>query len=377
MYTGRGAVADYSPSGLHIGAALLTLDQGLHKAMFQDRVARAGDVVNASKDYYFANSIAYHDLINSMIYFGDPALKLRLPEGDFATSTFEVSDATAGVNTTLNYTVTVKNTSVFTVTHPVVEADYPQDWTLVSNANGGANNGDTLTWTLPDMLPGSQHVQTFSLTTKGILPPGDFDLMVPADIYSDMAPPTTLQVTTVTHAEPDLSTSTLAAHRPWVGVGQPVTVTAMLENLGVAHSPGSTMTLTLPSGMSAPTFLSPGMTYNAISHTVSWNGDLAVAAPVTLDFAASSAPALITCTALPVDGAVSDTLAASTPLSASVNVAVPDVNCSGAVNIVDIQLVAGRWGAILGQPAYLYEYDLNGDDAIDVNDIIAVANHWN
>lgn len=137
------------------------------------------------------------------------------------------------------------------------------------------------------------------------------------------------------------------------------------------------MTLTLPSGMSAPTFLSPGMTYNPISHTVSWNGDLAVAAPVTLNFAASSAPALITCTALTVDGAVTDTLAASTSLSATVNVAVPDVNCSGAVNIVDIQLVAGRWGAILGQPAYLYEYDLNGNDEIDVNDIIAVANHWN
>ena len=59
----RGAIADYSPSGLHIGAALLTLDQGVHKAMFQDRLPRAGDVINASKNYYFANSIAYHDLI--------------------------------------------------------------------------------------------------------------------------------------------------------------------------------------------------------------------------------------------------------------------------------------------------------------------------
>ncbi len=55
----------------------------------------------------------------------------------------------------------------------------------------------------------------------------------------------------------------------------------------------------------------------------------------------------------------------------------PDVNCSGAVNIVDIQLVAGRWGATLGQPEYLYEYDLNGNDEIDVNDIIIAANHWN
>ncbi len=212
--------------------------------MFQDRIPRAGDVVNASKDYYFANSIAYHDLINSMIYFGDPALKLRLPEGDLATSTFEVSDATAGVNTTLDYTVTVKNTSVFTVTHPVVEADYPEDWTLVSNVNGGANNGDTLTWTLPDMLPGSQHMQTFSLTTKGILPPGDFDLTVPADISSNMAPTTTLQVTTVTHAEPDLSTSTLAVSS---AVGRSWTAGDSDGHAGEhwvwLTAPGSTMTL--------------------------------------------------------------------------------------------------------------------------------------
>ena len=45
--------------------------------MFQDRVPRAGDVINASKYYFFDNSIAYHDLIDSLIFFGDPALKLR------------------------------------------------------------------------------------------------------------------------------------------------------------------------------------------------------------------------------------------------------------------------------------------------------------
>ena len=72
-----------------------------------------------------------------------------------------------------------------------------------------------------------------------------------------------------------------------------------------------------------------------------------------------------------------DTLGVLTPLDVVVNLAVPDVNCTGSVNVVDIQLVAGRWGATLGQAEYLYEYDLNGNDAIDVNDIIIAANHWN
>lgn len=74
---------------------------------------------------------------------------------------------------------------------------------------------------------------------------------------------------------------------------------------------------------------------------------------------------------------MTDTLGVLTPLEVVVNLAVPDVNCTGSVNIVDVQLVAGRWGATLGQPQYLYNYDLNGNDEIDVTDIILAANQWN
>ena len=74
---------------------------------------------------------------------------------------------------------------------------------------------------------------------------------------------------------------------------------------------------------------------------------------------------------------MTDTLGVLTPLEVVVNLAVPDVNCTGSVDIVDVQLVAGRWGATLGQPQYLYNYDLNGNDEIDVTDIILAANQWN
>lgn len=75
----RGSVADFSPSGLHIGDALLVLDQGLASAMFQHRVPRIGDAVNSAKLYYFGHSGSFLDVIDTSILFGDPALKLRLP----------------------------------------------------------------------------------------------------------------------------------------------------------------------------------------------------------------------------------------------------------------------------------------------------------
>ncbi len=49
------------------------------QAIFRDRIRPVGDAVNAAKQYYFANSTAWHDVIDTEILFGDPALKLRVP----------------------------------------------------------------------------------------------------------------------------------------------------------------------------------------------------------------------------------------------------------------------------------------------------------
>ncbi|MCB0255143.1 MAG: hypothetical protein KDI55_15580 [Anaerolineae bacterium] len=76
---GKGSIADLSPSGLHIGSALQTLNQGVVKSIFQDRVVRVGDAVTAGKQFFFANSSVWHDVIDTSILFGDPALALRLP----------------------------------------------------------------------------------------------------------------------------------------------------------------------------------------------------------------------------------------------------------------------------------------------------------
>lgn len=79
---GKGSIADLSPSGLHVGSALQTLNQGLLKTIFQDRVARVGDAVTDARLYFYANSAMWHDVIDTTILFGDPALALRLPQGE-------------------------------------------------------------------------------------------------------------------------------------------------------------------------------------------------------------------------------------------------------------------------------------------------------
>lgn len=76
---GRGSVADLSPSGLHVGGALLLLNQGIVQALTRERVARVGPLVDTGKQFYFANTRAWHDVIDTMVLFGDPATRLRLP----------------------------------------------------------------------------------------------------------------------------------------------------------------------------------------------------------------------------------------------------------------------------------------------------------
>jgi hypothetical protein len=79
LQAGRGSIGGLSPSGKHIGSALSILGKGLTKGFFQDHIARTGDAVDAARLFYFANSSAWHDVIDTSIQFGDPVLELRLP----------------------------------------------------------------------------------------------------------------------------------------------------------------------------------------------------------------------------------------------------------------------------------------------------------
>ena len=76
----KGSVADVSPAGLHVGSSLAVLNQGIIKAIYQDKVERLGPAIDAGKRYVDAHSDAWPDIIDTSILFGDPALRLRRPE---------------------------------------------------------------------------------------------------------------------------------------------------------------------------------------------------------------------------------------------------------------------------------------------------------
>jgi hypothetical protein len=46
------------------------------------------------------------------------------------------------------------------------------------------------------------------------------------------------------------------------------------------------------------------------------------------------------------------------------------------VTVVDIMLVASRWGTHIGDIRYDAAYDQDDDGDIDVGDIMSVAAHW-
>jgi hypothetical protein len=77
---GRGAIADLSPTGLHLGSALLNLNRGLVKAIYQDGVLRIGEAVDAGKLHFYQSGVPWYDLIDTTVLFGDPAMRLRAPQ---------------------------------------------------------------------------------------------------------------------------------------------------------------------------------------------------------------------------------------------------------------------------------------------------------
>ena len=175
-------------------------------------------------------------------------------------------------------------------------------------------------------------------------------------------------------AAPNLSPSTLAASRAWMPPAYPLTVTLALSNTGNAPSTATWLTATLPSDLISVT--STSLVYDPPARQLTWQGAVQVGQPIALTFTGVVTPERTACGQLDVPAVVRDELGQVTGMSAGVNIAVPDVDCDGAVNIADVQQVAAHWGAMAGGPGYDPRYDLDADDAISVADIIAVALRW-
>jgi hypothetical protein len=112
----RGAVAVLAPSGYHIGSTLAALSQRVTQAVFQQRIERAGQAVTAGKTAFFGAPDSAVELIDTYIYFGDPALKLRLPAPQLAGSSVEASRAWAPPGQPITFTATLTSTAALSTT---------------------------------------------------------------------------------------------------------------------------------------------------------------------------------------------------------------------------------------------------------------------
>lgn len=71
----KGAVATWSPTGQGIASGHDLLDNGLFQALYYDQITALGLATNAAKYDLYANSTGlHHELIDTYVLFGDPAM---------------------------------------------------------------------------------------------------------------------------------------------------------------------------------------------------------------------------------------------------------------------------------------------------------------
>jgi hypothetical protein len=75
-----GAIATWSPTGEGLSSEHALLDAGFTQAAFNNHLSQIGLSTNQAKYYLYANSVDDHELIDTYLLLGDPALSLPLFE---------------------------------------------------------------------------------------------------------------------------------------------------------------------------------------------------------------------------------------------------------------------------------------------------------
>lgn len=308
-----------------------------------------------------------------------------ISQPDLSTSTLAVNTANAQAGETLVYTVTLDNTSAYTVSSVSVALDYDQDHGQVVTTReppGVApplDTGGVLTWTVPALPPGATELG-LDLQLNANFPTGVTTIHAPTAIRVNGQPGVDLDVTTQVDGPPFAFSASLGAGRAWVPPGQAVTYTLFLaSNAGTAALAQTEVTLTVPAALSDPIALGgsiPPPVFDPPTRRVTWQGPVFFQQPVALTVTSIVTSSLTSCGRISIAGQVEDGAGGLRTVSSNIDLAVPDVNCSGAVNIVDVQRVAARFGAVVGDGRYHGRYDLDGNDTIDVLDIVIVAQAW-
>ncbi|HSN76176.1 MAG TPA: C25 family cysteine peptidase, partial [Anaerolineae bacterium] len=154
----RGSVADFSSAGANLGDSLLVLNTGMTRAIFQDRIDPLGKSVDAAKLYYFQNSGGFYNVIDTYILFGDPALKLRLPQIALAVdlAAFEAVAQDGAVQVTWE-TVSEQDTVGFTLYRSQSSDQVGQPLAFLPAQSPGSSQGAVYSYTDTAVVPGQSY----------------------------------------------------------------------------------------------------------------------------------------------------------------------------------------------------------------------------
>jgi hypothetical protein len=160
----RGSVADIGPSGLHTASAALLLNQGVTKAIFQDRQARVGPALDEAKLFYWGNTSAFHDAIDTNLLLGDPATLLRLPPAPLENSHITADQERPIPGQQVTFNVSIVNSGDNLLTDTLLTVDYDQDKMTIDSPADAIDDGYTLKWSNIELAAG-ETVQKFFIAT--------------------------------------------------------------------------------------------------------------------------------------------------------------------------------------------------------------------
>jgi len=75
---GKGALASWSPTGLGVAVGHDILEKSLFEAIFFNDIAQLGPATTLAKYDLYANGLAYRELIDTYLLFGDPYTALHV-----------------------------------------------------------------------------------------------------------------------------------------------------------------------------------------------------------------------------------------------------------------------------------------------------------
>jgi uncharacterized repeat protein (TIGR01451 family) len=162
----KGAIASWSPTGLGLSAGHDFLDRGLFEALFFDGVDQIGPATTQAKLYLYSNTGDYHDLLDTYVLFGDPALQLAVLKADLGITKTVTPAATVQPGDTVTYTLTYANAGPATAYHVVITDTLPEALHDPSVTWAGAvitpRVGSRFAWDVADLAVGEGGVITIT-----------------------------------------------------------------------------------------------------------------------------------------------------------------------------------------------------------------------